>query len=159
MANVIKNIKCESYEGQFTGMVSINLVSEVDGNIIDADGVFTTGKTNKIRLHINYLMYVLRNTGEHCAAISCWLDTLKSVELPMRIAAWSLALNGQEIDLEAKLQPADDEHSEEWYSHEITSVNISEAAINAAYLAMARALVPGISIMEAREMAKSLRPE
>ena len=155
--NVVKNIKCESFEGQFTGMITINLVSEVDGNIITEDGVFTTGKTTKVRLHVNYLMYVLRNVDVHGAAVSAWLDSLKTAALPMRQAAWALALAGQEIDLEAELQPADETHSEEWYSHTINSVGISEHVLNAAYAVMARVLDPTLTAIEAREVGKEYR--
>lgn len=155
--NIVKNIKCESYEGQFTGMITINLTSEVDGNIITEDGVFTTGKTTKVRLHVNYLMYVLRNVDVHGAAISAWLDSLKTAALPMRQAAWGLALAGQEIDLEAELQPADETHSEEWYSHTINSVGISEHVLNSAYAVMARILDPTLTAVEAREVGKEYR--
>lgn len=155
--NVIKNIKCESFEGQFTGMITINLASEVDGNIITEDGVFTTGKTTKVRLHVNYLMYVLRNVDVHGAAISAWLDSLKTAALPMRQAAWGLALAGQEIDLEAELQPADETHSEEWYSHTINSVGISDYVLNSAYAVMARILDPTLTAVEAREVGKEYR--
>lgn len=155
--NIVKNIKCETFEGQFTGMITINLSSEVDGNIIDADGVFTIGKTSKIRVHVNYLMYVLRNIDVHGAAISAWLDSLKTAALPMRQAAWGLALAGQEIDLEAELQPADEVHSDEWYSHTINSVSISNHVLDAAYAVMARVLDPTLTAAEARDMGKVYR--
>ena len=154
--NVVKSIKCETFEGTFNGMITINLASEVDGNIVTNDGVFTIGKTNKIRINVKYLMAVLRN-GKHSAAINCWLDSLKSQPLAIRQAAWALALNGQEIDIEAELQEADEEHSNQWYSHNIENVVLSNAVINAAYMSMARVLVPGISIIEAKDMAVELR--
>lgn len=157
MANVIKNIKCESYEGQFTGMITINLASEVDGNIITEDGIFGIGKTAKIRTNVKYLMAILRNMDIHGAAISAWLDSLKTAPLPMRQAAWALALNGQEIDIEAVLQDADENHSEQWYSHEIGISSISEPVLNAAYAVMARVLDPTLTAVEAREMGKVYR--
>lgn len=155
--NVIKNIKCETFEGGFSGMITINLTTEVDGNIVSEDGVFTTGKTNRIRVHVNYLMYVLRNIDVHGAAISAWLDSLKTAALPMRQAAWALALAGQEIDLEAELQSADEDHSNDWYSHTIKSVGVSEPVLNAAYAVMARVLDPTLTAAEAREMGKLYR--
>ena len=82
--NVVKNIKCESFEGQFTGMITINLTSEVDGNIITEDGIFGIGKTTKVRTNVKYLMAILRNMDIHGAAISAWLDSLKAAALPMR---------------------------------------------------------------------------
>ena len=157
MANVIKNIKCESYEGQFTGMITINLASEVDGNIITEDGIFGIGKTAKIRTNVKYLMAILRNMDIHGAAISAWLDSLKTAPLPMRQAAWALGLNGQEIDIEAVLQDADENHSEKWYSHEIGISSISEPVLNAAYAVMARVLNPTLTAVEAREMGKAYR--
>ena len=157
MANVIKNIKCESYEGQFTGMITINLASEVDGNIITEDGIFSIGKTTKIRANVKYLMAILRNMDIHGAAISAWLDSLKTAPLPMRQAAWALALNGQEIDIEVVLQDADEYHSEQWYSHEIGISSISEPVLNAAYAVMARVLDPTLTALEAREMGKAYR--
>lgn len=155
--NIVRSIKCESFEGSFTGMVTINLSSEVDGNIVSEDGVFTIGKTSKIRVHVNYLMYVLRNIDVHGAAVSAWLDSLKAAALPMRQAAWALALAGQEIDLEAELQPADEVHSDEWYSHTINSVGISNHVLDAAYAVMARVLDPTLTAVEAREMGKVYR--
>lgn len=155
--NVIKNIKCETFEGNFTGMITINLTTEVDGNIISEDGVFTTGLTSKIRVNVNYLMYVMRNVDIHGAAISAWLDSLKAAALPMRQAAWGLALAGQEIDIEPKLQPADDVHAEEWYSHDIVSISISNPVLDAAYAVMARVLDPTLTAAEAREMGKLYR--
>ena len=157
MANVIKNIKCESYEGQFTGMITINLASEVDGNIITEDGIFSIGKTTKIRANVKYLMAILRNMDIHGAAISAWLDSLKTAPLPMRQAAWALALNGQEIDIEVVLQDADEYHSEQWYSHEIGISSISEPVLNAAYAVMARVLDPTLTAAEAREIGKLYR--
>ena len=157
MANVIKNIKCESYEGQFTGIITINLASEVDGNIITEDGIFGIGKTTKIRTNVKYLMAILRNMDIHGAAISAWLDSLKTAPLPMRQAAWALALNGQEIDIEAVLQDADENHSEQWYSHEIGISSISEPVLNAAYAVMARVLDPTLTAVEAREIGKAYR--
>ena len=157
MANVIKNIKCESYEGQFTGMITINLASEVDGNIITEDGIFGIGKTAKIRINVKYLMAILRNMDIHGAAISAWLDSLKTAPLPMRQAAWALAFNGQEIDIEAVLQDADENHSEQWYFHEIGIRSISEPVLNAAYAVMARVLDPTLTAVEAREMGKAYR--
>lgn len=157
MANVVKTIKCESFEGQFTGMITINLASEVDGNIIDADGVFTTGKTNKIRTNVKYLMAVLRNMDIHGAAISAWLDSLKTAALPMRQAAWALALNGQEVEVNPVLQEPDESHSEQWYSHEIVITSVSEPVLNAAYAVMARVLDPTLTAVEAREMGKLYR--
>lgn len=155
--NVIKNIKCETFEGQFTGMITINLTTEVDGNIVTDDGVFSTGLTSKIRVHVNYLMYVMRNVDVHGAAISAWLDSLKTAALPMRQAAWGLALAGQEIDIEPKLQPEDEAHSEEWYSHDIASIGISNPVLDAAYAVMARVLDPTLTAAEAREMGKLYR--
>ena len=155
--NVIKNIKCETFEGQFTGMITINLTTEVDGNIVTDDGVFSTGLTSKIRVHVNYLMYVMRNVDVHGAAISAWLDSIKTAALPMRQAAWGLALAGQNIDLEVKLQPADEVHSEEWYSHDIVSIGISNPVLDAAYAVMARVLDPTLTAAEAREMGKLYR--
>lgn len=157
MANVIKNIKCETFEGAFTGMITINLTSEVDGNIITEDGVFGVGKTTKVRTNVKYLMAILRNMDIHGAAISAWLDSLKTAALPMRQAAWALALNGQEIDIEAVLQDADEDHADKWYSHEITITSISEPVLNAAYAVMARVLDPTLTAVEAREMGKLYR--
>ena len=71
--NVVKNIKCESFEGQFTGMITVNLSTEVDGNIITEDGIFGIGKTTKVRTNVKYLMAILRNMDIHGAAISAWL--------------------------------------------------------------------------------------
>ena len=155
--NVIKNIKCETFEGQFTSMITINLTTEVDGNIITDDGVFSTGLTSKIRVHVNYLMYVMRNVDIHGAAISAWLDSLKAAALPMRQAAWGLALAGQEIDIKANLQEANENHSEEWYSHDIVSISISNPVLDAAYAVMARVLDPTLTAAEAREMGKLYR--
>ena len=157
MANVVKTIKCESYEGQFTGMVTINLASEVDGNIITEDGIFGIGKTSKIRTNVKYLMAVLRNMNTHGAAISAWLDSLKTAALPMRQAAWALALNGQEVEVNPVLQEPDESHSEQWYSHEIVITNVSEPVLNAAYAVMARVLDPTLTAVEAREMGKVYR--
>lgn len=155
--NVVKNIKCESFEGQFTGMITINLASEVDGNIITEDGIFGIGKTTKVRTNVKYLMAILRNMDIHGAAISAWLDSLKTAALPMRQAAWSLALAGQEIDLEAELQPADEVHSDKWYSHTINSVTVNNHVLDAAYAVMARVLDPTLTAVEAREMGKAYR--
>lgn len=157
MANVIKNIKCETYEGAFTGMITINLVSEVDGNIITEDGIFGIGKTTKVRTNVKYLMAVLRNMDIHGAAISAWLDSLKTAALPMRQAAWALALNGQEVEVNPVLQEPDESHSEQWYSHEIVVTSISEPVLNAAYAVMARVLDPTLTAVEAREMGKLYR--
>ena len=155
--NIVKNIKCETFEGQFTGMITINLASEVDGNIITEDGVFGIGKTTKIRTNVKYLMAILRNMDIHGAAISAWLDSLKTAPLPMRQAAWALALNGQEIDIESVLQDVDENHSDQWYSHEIVISSISEPVLNAAYAVMARVLDPTLTAIEAREMGKMYR--
>lgn len=155
--NVIKNIKCESFNGQFTGIVAINLASEIDGNIVTEDGVFTTGKTTKVRLNVKYLMYILRNVDIHGAALSAWLDSLKVAALPMRQAAWGLALAGQEIDLEPQLNEADEEHAEQWYSHTINSVSISDSVLNSAYAVMARILDPTLTAVEARVVGKEYR--
>lgn len=155
--NVVKNIKCESFEGQFTGMITINLTSEVDGNIITEDGIFGIGKTNKVRTNVKYLMAILRNMDIHGAAISAWLDSLKAAALPMRQAAWALALQGQEIDIEPMLQEPDENHSEQWYSHEIVIASVSEPVLNAAYAVMARVLDPTLTAVEAREMGKLYR--
>lgn len=155
--NVVKSVKFETYDGNFNGMVTINLSTEVDGNIVTDDGVFEVGKTTKIRVHINYLMYILRNVDVHGAAISSWLDSLKVAALPMRQAAWGLAINGQEIDLDAELQDADEAHANEWYSHTINSVNINPAVLDAAYAVMARVLDPTLTAAEAREMGKLYR--
>lgn len=157
MANVIKNIKCESYEGQFTGMITINLVNEVDGNIITEDGIFAVGKTTKIRTNVKYLMAILRNMDIHGAAISAWLDSLKTAALPMRQAAWALALQGQEVAVVPILQDADENHTDKWYAHDITIMGISEPVLNAAYAVMARILDPTLTAVEAREMGKAYR--
>ena len=129
----------------------------VDGNVITEDGIFGIGKTTKIRTNVKYLMAILRNMDIHGAAISAWLDSLKTAPLPMRQAAWALALNGQEIDIEAVLQDADEYHSEQWYSHEIGISSISEPVLNAAYAVMARVLDPTLTALEAREMGKAYR--
>lgn len=157
MANVIRTIKCETFEGQFTGMITINLASEVDGNIITEDGIFGIGKTSKIRTNVKYLMAVLRNMDIHGAAISAWLDSLKTAALPMRQAAWALALNGQEVEVNPVLQEPDESHSEQWYSHEIVVASVSEPVLNAAYAVMARVLDPTLTAVEAREMGKMYR--
>ena len=102
-------------------------------------------------------MYVMRNVDVHGAAISAWLDSIKTAALPMRQAAWGLALAGQNIDLEVKLQPADEVHSEEWYSHDIVSIGISNPVLDAAYAVMARVLDPTLTAAEAREMGKLYR--
>lgn len=157
MANVIKNIKCETYEGQFTGMITINLASEVDGNIISEDGIFTIGKTNKVRVNVKYLMAILRNMDIHGAAMSAWLDSLKVAALPMRQAAWAMALNGQEVAVVPILQDADESHTDKWYAHDITVMSIAEPVLNAAYAVMARVLDPTLTAIEAREMGKLYR--
>lgn len=157
MQNVVKTIKCETFEGQFTGMITVNLSTEVDGNIITEDGIFGIGKTTKVRTNVKYLMAILRNMDIHGAAISAWLDSLKAAPLPMRQAAWALALNGQEIDIEAVLQEPDENHSEQWYSHEIVITSVSEPVLNAAYAVMARVLDPTLTAVEAREMGKLYR--
>lgn len=157
MANVVKTIKCETYEGVFTGMITINLTTEVDGNIITEDGIFSIGKTNKIRSNVKYLMAVLRNMDIHGAAISAWLDSLKTAALPMRQAAWALALNGQEIEVNPVLQEPDEDHTNKWYSHEIVVTGVSEPVLNAAYAVMARVLDPTLTAVEAREMGKAYR--
>lgn len=155
--NIVKNIKCETFEGQFTGMITVNLSTEVDGNIITEDGIFAVGKTTKVRTNVKYLMAVLRNMNIHGAAISAWLDSLKTAALPMRQAAWALALQGQEIDIEPVLQDADEDHSDKWYSHEISITSVSEPVLNAAYAVMARILDPTLTAVEAREMGKAYR--
>lgn len=155
--NIVKNIKCETFEGQFTGMISLNLSTEVDGNIITEDGIFGIGKTTKVRTNVKYLMAILRNMDIHGAAISAWLDSLKAAALPMRQAAWALALQGQEIDIESVLQDADEDHSDKWYSHEIVISSVSEPVLNAAYTVMARVLDPTLTAVEAREMGKLYR--
>lgn len=155
--NIVKNIKCETFEGQFTGMITINLASEVDGNIITEDGIFAVGKTTKIRTNVKYLMAILRNMDIHGAAVSAWLDSLKTAALPMRQAAWALALQGQEIDIESVLKDAGEDHSDQWYSHEIVITNIAEPVLNAAYAVMARVLDPTLTAVEAREMGKLYR--
>lgn len=157
MANVVKTIKCETFEGQFTGMITINLATEVDGNIITEDGIFGIGKTSKIRINVKYLMAVLRNMNTHGAAISAWLDSLKTAALPMRQAAWALALNGQEVEVNPVLQEPDEDHADKWYSHEIVVTGINEAVLNAAYAVMARVLDPTLTAVEAREMGKVYR--
>lgn len=157
MVNVIKTIKCETFEGAFTGTVVINLASEVDGNIIDTDGVFTVGKTTKVRINVKYLMATLRNHEIHGAAISAWLDSLKTQPLAMRQAAWGIALNGQEIDIEPMLQEADENHSQQWYSHEIKSIDISTLVIDTAYAVMAKVIDPTLSAAEARELGKAYK--
>lgn len=155
--NVVKNIKCETFEGSFTGMITINLTNEVDGNIISEDAIFTIGKTTKIRTNVKYLMAILRNMDIHGAAISAWLDSLKAAALPMRQAAWALALQGQEIDIESVLQEPDENHSEQWYSHEVSISSVSEPVLNAAYAVMARVLDPTLTAVEAREIGKAYR--
>lgn len=157
MVNVIKSIKCETFEGAFTGTVVINLSNELDGNIIDADGVFTVGKTTRVRINIKYLMAVLRNHEVHGAALSAWLDSLKAQPLPMRQAAWGIALNGQEIDIEAVAQEADENHAQTWYSHEIKSLSINTLVIDTAYAVMAKVIDPTLSAAEARELGKAYK--
>ena len=102
-------------------------------------------------------MAILRNMDVHGATISAWLDSLKAAALPMRQAAWALALQGQEIDIEAVLQEPDENHSEQWYSHEIVITSVSEPVLNAAYAVMARVLDPTLTAVEAREMGKLYR--
>lgn len=157
MANVIKNIKCETYEGAFTAMITINLASEVDGNIISEDGIFTIGKTNKVRVNVKYLMAILRNMDIHGAAMSAWLDSLKVAALPMRQAAWAMALQGQDVAIVPILQEPDENHADKWYAHDITIMSISEPVLNAAYAVMARVLDPTLTAVEAREMGKLYR--
>lgn len=155
--NKIASIKCETFEGAFTGTVVINLISEVDGNIVDTDGVFTVGKTTRVRINIKYLMAILRNHEVHGAAISAWLDSLKAQPLPMRQAAWGIALNGQEIDIEPVLQEADENHPQAWYSHEIKSIGINALVIDTAYAVMAKVIDPTLSAAEARELGKAYK--
>lgn len=155
--NKIASIKCETFEGAFTGTVVINLQAEIDGNIIDADGVFTVGKTTRVRINIKYLMAILRNHEVHGAAISAWLDSLKAQPLAMRQAAWGIALNGQEIDIEPMLQEADENHVQAWYSHEIKSLSINALVIDTAYAVMAKVIDPTLSAAEARELGKAYK--
>lgn len=134
--NVIKSVKYENYEGQFTGMVTINLANEVDGNIITEDGIFEVGKTKKIRINVSYLMAVIRNHEVHGVALSVWLDTLKANPLVLRQASWSRLLINQEIDVESVLQNADEVHSNEWYSHEIKLMTVPKGTLLGAYRTM-----------------------
>lgn len=157
MTNVVKNIKCEVFDGAFTGTVVFNLANEVDGNIVDVDGVFTVGKTTRVRINIKYLMATLRNHEVHGAAISAWLDSLKAQPLAMRQAAWGIALNGQEIDIEPVLQEADENHPQAWYSHEIKSIGINALVIDTAYAVMAKVIDPTLSAAEARELGKAYK--
>lgn len=157
MTNVVKNIKCEVFDGAFTGTVVFNLASEIDGNIVDTDGVFTVGKTTRVRINIKYLMATLRNHEVHGAAISAWLDSLKAQPLAMRQAAWGIALNNQEIDIEPVLQEADENHPQAWYSHEIKSIGINTLVIDTAYAVMAKVIDPTLSAAEARELAKAYK--
>ena len=157
MRTTITSIKCESFEGTFTGMITINLATEVDGNIITEDGVFATGKTNKIRVHVSYFMAILRNLPKHGTAVSAWLDSLKVAALPMRQAAWAMAVKGQEIDIEPELKDADEDHSDQWYSHTITSIGISDAVLDAAYEAMVLTLNPTISDARLEKKVAQLR--
>lgn len=134
--NVIKGVRFESFEGKFTGMVTINLANEVDGNVITEDGIFEVGKTKKIRVNVSYLMAVIRNHDVHGAALSVWLDTLKVNPLPLRQASWSRLLINQEIDIESVLQDADEDHSNEWYSHEIKLMTVPKGTLLGAYRTM-----------------------
>lgn len=147
--NVIKSVKYENYEGQFTGMVTINLANEVDGNIITEDGVFEVGKTKKIRINVSYLMAVIRNHEVHGIALSVWLDTLKANPLVLRQASWSRLLINQEIDVESVLQDADEVHSNEWYSHEIKLVTVPKGTLLGAYRTMVLLDNPLIKDIEA----------
>lgn len=157
MTNVVKNIKCEVFDGAFTGTVVFNLANEVDGNIVDTDGVFTIGKTTRVRINIKYLMAVLRNHEVHGAALSAWLDSLKAQPLAMRQAAWGIALNNQEIDIEPMLQEADENHAQAWYSHEIKSLSINALVIDTAYAVMAKVIDPTLTASEARELGKAYK--
>lgn len=134
--NVIKSVKYETYDSKFTGMVTIYLTNEVDGNVITDDGIFEVGKTKKIRINVSYLMAVIRNHEVHGVALSVWLDTLKVKSLPLRQASWSRLLINQEIDVESALQDADEDHANEWYSHEIKLVTIPKSTLLGAYRTM-----------------------
>lgn len=157
MRTTVTSIKCESFEGQFTGMITINLATEVDGNIITDDGVFATGKTNKIRVHVSYFMAILRNLPKHGTAVSAWLDSLKTIPLVRRQAAWAMAVKGQEIELEPELKDADDDHSDQWYSHTITNIGIDDDVLDSAYEEMALLLNPSISDERLEKKAAQLR--
>jgi hypothetical protein len=134
--NIVKSVKYETYESKFSGMVTINLANEVDGNVITEDGVFEVGKTKKIRVNVSYLMAVIRNHDVHGVALSIWLDALKVKSLPLRQASWSRLLINQEIDVESVLQDADEDHANEWYSHEIKLVTIPKSTLLGAYRTM-----------------------
>ena len=162
--NVIKSLKYDTYEGKFTGIITINLATEVDGNIITEDGVFGVGKTNKIRVNVSYLMAMMRNHEVHGAALSVWLDALKANPLPLRQASWASALMNQEIDVEPVLKDADEEHAEQWYSHDVKIVTISKGSLMGAYSTMVSVTNPWLTdpkmVMEqAKELIAAVEAE
>lgn len=164
MQNVIKSLKYETYEGKFTGMVTINLANEVDGNIITEDGIFGVGKTKKIRVNVSYLMAMIRNHEVHGAALSIWLDALKANPLALRQACWTMALMNQEIDIEPVLKDADEDHAEEWYSHDVKIITIPKATLMGAYSTMVSVTNPWLTdaklVMEqARQLIAAVEAE
>lgn len=162
--NVIKSVKYETYEGKFTGMVTINLANEVDGNIITEDGIFSIGKTTKIRVNVSYLMAIMRNHEVHGAALSIWLDALKANPLVLRQASWTMALMNQEIDVESVLKDADEDHADEWYSHDVKIITIPKATLEGAYATMVSVTNPWLTdaklVMEqARQLIAAVEAE
>lgn len=162
--NIVKSVKYETYEGKFTGMVTINLANEVDGNIITEDGIFGIGKTKKIRVNVSYLMAIMRNHEVHGAALSIWLDALKTNPLALRQASWTMALMNQEIDVESVLKDADEDHAEEWYSHDVKIITIPKATLMGAYSTMVSVTNPWLTdaklVMEqAKELIAAVEAE
>lgn len=162
--NVIKSVKYETYEGKFTGMITINLANEVDGNVITEDGIFGVGKTHKIRMNVSYLMAIMRNHEVHGAALSIWLDALKANPLSLRQASWTTALVNQEINVESVLKDADEDHAEEWYSHDVKILTVSNVTLMGAYSTMVSITNPWLTdakmVMEqARQLIAAVEAE
>lgn len=123
----ITAIRCESYEGQFTGTVSIKLDATFEGFIrdVDEDGVitFSKGTTDTIRVHVKYLMAVLRNeTGDACATVGFYLDFIKDKPLAQRAAIWSALLRDADVDVVAELHEADADSEHDFFEYKLSNI-------------------------------------
>lgn len=123
----ITAIRCESYEGQFTGKVSIKLDATFEGFIrdVDEDGVitFSKGTTDTIRVDVKYLMAVLRNeTGDACGAIGFYLDFIKDKPFAQRAAIWSALLRDADVDVVAELHEADADAEHDFFEYKLSNI-------------------------------------
>lgn len=133
MKTIIKSVRMDKLDGNFTGKVIVSIADDITGFVreVDGDGVieFKQAQLPQFKIALSALSAQCRNTVDDklITAFGYRLDVAKAGGVDELVNVLNVVLNGATIEIEHEVQTADesDDQSHDAIFYKITSLKLS----------------------------------